>query len=215
MLVARMMYPVRTLGPGDRLGIWVCGCRRRCPNCANPELWAFDPSHEIPVPALLEVIGTVCAQTAITGLTISGGEPFEQAEELAQLLMRLPAQLQDVLIFSGYTLDQLHGRQSEAVEQVLSRTSVLVDGEYVDELNDGHPLRGSQNQCIHYLQPGARERYTAYIAGQPETVQNFVTDDATFSVGIHHRSFVQDIRQRMAAKGCQSARTEEAEETDT
>ena len=203
MLVARMMYPVRTLGPGERLVIWVCGCNRRCRNCANPELQHFDIDRDIPVETLMGIIREICTDNPeIAGLTISGGEPFEQPYELAQLLASLPSQLRDVLIYSGYTLEQLQNKHIAAIEYVLAHVWVLIDGEYVDELNDGHPLRGSRNQCIHYLNPDAETSYSAYIASHSANIQNFLTEDAMFSVGIHQQGFTSDLQMRMAKKGC-------------
>ena len=53
MYVARILYPVKVLGPGNRIGIWVSGCNHRCKGCSNPELWKQE-----------ERINQVCRRTA-------------------------------------------------------------------------------------------------------------------------------------------------------
>ena len=47
MNVARILYPVKVLGPGKRIGIWLCGCDRECFGCSNPELWEPKPEYEL------------------------------------------------------------------------------------------------------------------------------------------------------------------------
>ena len=55
MNVARVLYPVRVLGPGRRVGLWLCGCQRACPGCSNPELWARRPENEVDVDEVLRM----------------------------------------------------------------------------------------------------------------------------------------------------------------
>ena len=86
MRAARILYPVETLGPGRRAGIWTCGCDRHCPGCANPELWDREAYGEMKPADIVRVIETLEREGgAVDGITITGGEPFEQAEELAAL----------------------------------------------------------------------------------------------------------------------------------
>ncbi|MBR3906298.1 MAG: radical SAM protein [Clostridia bacterium] len=201
MLVSRMMHPVCTLGPGERFAIWVSGCKRRCKKCANPELQAFDPKNEIPIDVLIQVVSDFCISKGVTGITISGGEPFEQPEELEKLVYGLPEQVHDILVFSGYTIEQLHEKKNPAIEKVLARISVLVDGEYKDELNQGHPLKGSQNQRIWFLQDEVKEAYEQFIRSHEATVQQFATSDDVFAIGIHRRNFDEDLARLMKKKG--------------
>ena len=201
MLIARMMHPVLTLGPGERLVIWVCGCHRRCEKCANPELQAFDTNKEIPLLMLIQLVNDLCISKNIERITISGGEPFEQAEELAQLLQDLPSQVKDILVFSGYTIEQLHQRNDPSTERVLERISVLVDGEYVDEKNHGHPLRGSDNQRIWFLHQDMEKEYLQFIDQSRAMVQNFATENEIFSVGIHHRKFADEMEIQKKKRG--------------
>ena len=55
----------------------------------------------------------------------------------------------DILIYTGYTLNELVERHDEQIDRVISLCSAIVDGPYIDELNDGIGLRGSSNQKIH------------------------------------------------------------------
>ena len=196
-----MMHPVLTLGPGERLAIWVCGCRRRCDKCANPELWNFDPNKEIPLQILIDVVRDLCIAKNITRITFSGGEPFEQSKELSQLIQSLPPQVDDILVFSGYTIKQLRERNDPDTEQILKMISVLVDGEYIEDKNQGHPLRGSENQRIWFLKNHIIEDYQTFIEQNQASVQNFATENDIFSVGIHRKGFADTLKKQMEKKG--------------
>ena len=84
MQIDRLLYPVHSLGPGNRLVIWVRGCKKRCFNCANPELQFFNPKSEISMPIIKDTICEIGEK--FDGITITGGEPFCQAKELLDLI---------------------------------------------------------------------------------------------------------------------------------
>lgn len=189
MNIARILYPVRVLGPGDRIGIWVVGCHRACPGCSNPELWEQQSKYDISIPELISIIRKIVSQRSVDGFTISGGEPMHQAEELSELIDRLQEISSDILVYSGYTLDELRLSSSKAILAVLSKTGVLIDGPYIETLNDNSLLRGSSNQRIHILNPDLEDRYFDYLQSTSNQIQNFITADGVVSVGIHRAGF--------------------------
>ena len=160
MYIARILYPVKVLGPGNRIGIWFAGCHHKCKGCSNPELWKTDEKYFATIEQVEKLIRTVAVGHEIDGFTITGGDPVEQADELTDLLKR-----------------------------VADRISVLIDGEYKEELNDGAFLRGSSNQIIHILSDQYRDKYEKYIRGNHNEIQNFMINNEVISVGIHNREF--------------------------
>lgn len=189
MNIARILWPVKVLGPGNRIGIWVSGCGRRCPFCSNPELWHRKKEYEISLSQLREVISRIAAEHRVDGFTFSGGEPMDQAEELAELLSGISSISGDILIYSGYTLAQLKEKNDPAVNSVLKQVAVLIDGEYRDEENNNVLLRGSANQKIHILNEQLRRKYDEYLSSAVNQIQNFTVSGGIISVGIHHRGF--------------------------
>lgn len=189
MNVARILYPVEVLGPGKRLGIWVCGCRRGCKGCSNPELWVQKPEYEVTVEDLMSLVSRISDSHKIDGFTISGGEPMDQPEGLSQLITQLSAYSKDILIYTGYRIDELKKREDPATNIILSRAAVLIDGEYREEENMDVLLRGSSNQRIHILIPEMAEGYEKYLASAHNQIQNFTTLNGVVSVGIHRKGF--------------------------
>ena len=189
MNVARILYPVEVLGPGKRLGIWVCGCRRGCKGCSNPELWVQKPEYEVTVEDIMSLVSRISDLHKIDGFTISGGEPMDQPEGLSQLITQLSAYSKDILIYTGYRIDELKKREDPATNIILSRAAVLIDGEYREEENIDVPLRGSSNQRIHILIPEMAEGYEKYLASAHNQIQNFTTLNGVVSVGIHRKGF--------------------------
>lgn len=188
MNVARILYPVKVLGPGMRVGIWLSGCHRACRGCSNPELWEVKQEYEITIPRLVDLIDRINCTHAIDGFTITGGEPMNQAEDLAILTDQLKRISADILVYSGYRLDELLDRDPHT-QYVLDNIAVLIDGAYIEEQNDGAVLRGSSNQVIHILNEQYRKLYTDYLKISHNQIQNFVVKDGIISVGIHHPTF--------------------------
>jgi anaerobic ribonucleoside-triphosphate reductase activating protein len=137
----------RVNGPGDRFVIWTQGCRKMCKNCYNPETWSHYRNNLVDIDFLVEEI----KNSNSTGVTISGGDPFEQPEELFYLLGKIKQlDLSDgVIVFSGYTMDQIRGVRE--LEKSLDYIDVLIDGLYIEEKRITNGLAGSSNQEFHFL----------------------------------------------------------------
>ena len=157
MRIGGMWYPVLTLGYGNRLGIWFQGCEKHCRNCISPEFRSKEDGEILHLAEIKKIIRCDCGK--IDGLTISGGEPFDQPEGLMLLVEWFAEEFNDdILIFTGYTLDELYEKKSSTIKRILNTISVLVDGEYMEELNSGIGLRGSTNQKIYVWKN--RDKYT-------------------------------------------------------
>lgn len=205
MQIARILYPVKVLGPGNRIGIWVHGCKRACPGCANPELWEPDARKNISIEQIRKMVLSVVEKYPVDGITISGGEPFLQTKELAELVSMLREYTEDILIFTGYERRVLLARKKDkdATRYVLNSVAVLVDGKYVEEKNDGHPLRGSANQKLYYRDENIRTKYESYIEEQKKEqyAQLFPASDGTIMVGIHRKEFRREMDEKMQGRG--------------
>lgn len=185
LYIDRILYPVTALGPGRRIGIWVSGCNHHCFRCANPELWNRRPDQIIEVEKMAQIINQLCKKYNPDGLTITGGEPFDQATELSELLDKMDGLFSDILVYSGYRKEQLV--HSENKKHLLERVDVLIDGLYIDELNTSSiVLRGSENQIIHYKNSEVKKKYDSYMK-LGRQIQNIVYDYKIISVGIHSR----------------------------
>lgn len=143
--LSRVHFPVTTLGPGRRLGIWVQGCSIRCPGCISSDTWA-KKSPDVDVTELLDRIRPWLHEC--DGITISGGEPFEQPEALEQLLQAI-RQLSraNILAYSGLPLEKL------ASFNIVKRGLVdcLVSDPFDVSLGQTRYLRGSDNQRMTCL----------------------------------------------------------------
>ncbi len=183
LFLDRILFPVTSLGPGRRIALWVSGCGRRCFRCANPELWEQRPDQRITVGSVIAALDRIIAEKKPDGLTISGGEPFDQADALTALLDGLSEPPKDILVYSGYRRDDLERNSSQSA--LLLRASVLIDGVYVNELNEPSlTLRGSSNQQIWFLDPEKKELYEQYMR-LGRQIQNYVYDYRILSIGIH------------------------------
>ena len=103
--ISRLHFPVTTLGPGRRIGIWLQGCSIHCPGCISKDTWDPDQGWT----SVHSVIAAVQHwMPDAQGITISGGEPLDQPVALRVLLQNLRRISDvDVLVYSGYFFNQL------------------------------------------------------------------------------------------------------------
>ena len=133
-------------GPGFRYVLFVQGCPHHCHGCHNPESWAFDAGVEMTVD---EVFEQIKENPNLRGVTFSGGEPFEQADALLELAGLVKAEGLTLMSYSGYTLEELQGKNDPATDELLGMIDMLVDGRYVEaERNLTLIYRGSENQRV-------------------------------------------------------------------
>lgn len=133
------------LGPGMRLGLWVDGCPFKCKGCVTPEL----QKSKVQGINLAELISYLLpCLSAIEGITISGGEPFEQSAELYQLIKELRKRKPiNVLVYTGYRLGELY--QNQAQRELLEVCDAIIDGRYIEKLHRNFFwLGGSDNQSL-------------------------------------------------------------------
>jgi len=147
------------MGPGKRFCIWVQGCPLRCRKCATPEFQVESSKFQVTVDELFDHVCEARERHGIQGLSFSGGEPFAQAQALADLARRAQTLGLPVLSWSGFTLNCLRSnRAPSGSSELLAALDVLVDGPFVlSRITDQLPLRGSANQRLHLL----TDRYDA------------------------------------------------------
>ena len=188
MYIDRILAPITTLGPGKRLVIWTKGCSKHCRNCANPELWSIEGARNYPANEIAQIVKNIFSSEQITGITISGGDPFEQKEELLKLIQELSTLTDDILVYTGFTFDRVEALcNSQEIEILKNNISVLIDGPYIEELNvESSVLRGSLNQKIYYFKPEYESIYAEYMRNGRQ-IQNVYMGEKLISVGIHNR----------------------------
>lgn len=135
-------------GPGWRFVVFVQGCPHHCPGCQNPQTHDFDGGYETTVG---NIVNAVKENKLLSGITLSGGEPFTQAKALTVLAKEIKALGLDVMSFSGWTYEELlQGANSEnRWRELLEELSYLIDGKFlIAEKSLELKFRGSKNQRI-------------------------------------------------------------------
>lgn len=190
MQVERIISGVTTLGPGQRMVVWVNGCNRRCEGCVSPRLQQFEPRNETDIVELLKCLDLTC----VDGVTFSGGEPFEQTAELCRAVEYLNSEgIEDILVYSGYTIEQLSARQDYFTNKVLQSISVLIDGPYVKERDSGTDnLRGSDNQRILVLKSRYQKLYDEYHKNK-RVMQEFRIGNRIVAAGIPDKKYIESF----------------------
>jgi anaerobic ribonucleoside-triphosphate reductase activating protein len=180
--VARLLTRTRAEGPGERTAVWVQGCTIRCPGCFNPHLWTFRGGWRVPVNTLAAQI--IAAGTQ--GLTLLGGEPFDQAPALAKVAAAVREAGRSVMTFTGYTRTELHAAAAagqRGVADLLAQTDLLAAGPFLaDRIDTARPWVGSTNQELVLLS----ERFPRMpdeVKATPDRVE--VTVDATGRVAVN------------------------------
>ncbi len=201
LFLSRLHFPVTTLGPGRRVGVWLQGCSLHCPGCVSVDTWAAGRG-ETTVAAVLDLAAPWLEEAQ--GVTISGGEPFEQPPALEALLHglreRAPAGC-DLLVYSGYPWEELAPR----VHAWPGLLDALISDPYRAAAGQTLLWRGSDNQRLHLLTPLGRARYARWEraprTARPQALDVVFMDGEIWMAGIPAPGTLEALRTRLAAAG--------------
>lgn len=127
-------------GEGIRFVIFTQGCPHHCKGCHNPESHDFDGGTEYDTADIIQMIK---ANPLITGITLSGGEPFCQEEACLEIAEEAQRMNLDVWCYTGYLFKDVY------LSPLLDEVDVLVDGEFIESQKSlSLKFRGSSNQRI-------------------------------------------------------------------
>lgn len=213
LLLNKSHYPVRVLGPGTRVGLWLQGCTIHCFGCISRDTWPADPKTAIEVDQVMEWIRSLPA-AEIDGVTISGGEPLDQPDALLELLEALSrwrdeqSQEVDILCYSGRGWDEV---QRDFTAQ-LAFLDAIVPEPFVQGSPTSEALRGSANQRVIPLTDLGQARYGSdalqgALATQRGQVQLAVDGDAVRFIGIPAQGDMSALRKAARARGVTLERT--------
>ncbi len=154
----RLYHDSTVDGFGRRSVVQVAGCSIRCAGCYVPE------THERAngrLTSIDEIIAEIDAhRNWHDGVSVLGGEPFDQAASLEILVEKLKAKNYHVTLYTGYTLESLLAREEESVNRILEAIDLLIDGAFDrDRTKDAGEYRGSSNQRL-ILHPISRIKMT-------------------------------------------------------
>lgn len=132
-------------GRGIRFTVFTQGCPHHCKGCHNPETHDFNGGKDVDTAELLEKIK---ANPLLDGVTFSGGEPFMQAEVLADFAEEIKKLGLNIITYTGYTFEALYeNRDKNSWGRLLEATDYLIDGKFEIEKKDWTAkFRGSSNQ---------------------------------------------------------------------
>ncbi len=139
----------RANGPGMRFTIWFQGCSIGCTGCFNPRTHGKTGGRYISVEQLLQQIKSNGTGETISGVSISGGEPFQQAPQLMELVTQIKKETDlTILIYSGYTLEEI--RAMDNGKTILESVDCLIAGPFRKNLKTDEPaILTSSNQRLH------------------------------------------------------------------
>lgn len=131
-------------GPGIRFVVFTQGCKHKCKGCHNPQTHSFSGGALMDID---EIVNKIKGNPLLKGITLSGGEPFEQVEACLELTKKVKALGLDVFCYSGYSIGEI--LKDEKKRKLLDEIDILVDGKFIlEEKNSLLKFRGSENQRI-------------------------------------------------------------------
>ncbi len=188
----KLQYPLYNLGPGKRIGIWVQGCTLACDGCVNQMLWSKNKGRTLSVFDVFNFVDSI--RENYDGITISGGEPFQQYEQLIAFVYLIKTRTNlNIQCYTGYEMAELKKMFKDRL--FLKYIDYLVDGRYEKDLYSDNNMSGSTNQKMYEIKEGkpkeikpeqtnkiwslnVSEEGDIYLAGIPakSDLQNLVKD---------------------------------------
>lgn len=171
------------LGAYNRYAVWVQGCLRSCPGCISKDSQSMEGGYEKDIKELAD---DILNTDNIEGITISGGEPFLQSEELVKLIKMIKSQKDlGVIVYTGFSIDDIKDNE------LVKHCDLIIDGNYQEELNDGLSLRGSSNQNVCLITNRYIEESKTHYGIKGRKIELHLFYDRTTMVGIPDKNSLQ------------------------
>ena len=199
LYLSRIHFPVTTLGPGRRIGIWFQGCSIRCKGCVSLDTWATEKGGV----SIDEVISVTSPWLeSADGITISGGEPFDQFESLKYLLSEIRNRSKiDILIYTGYSFEKI----ASSLMHLEGLIDALISDPYDESASQTLVLRGSDNQRLNFLTAlGERifRQFDRQLKESDKTFDIMLEDDGViWLAGIPRRNDMKRLKAVLAKEG--------------
>jgi anaerobic ribonucleoside-triphosphate reductase activating protein len=203
--------PVLVLGPGVRLGLWLAGCRQRCPGCLSPDFQDPAAGRVTETGELAEHLVRLARAHQTDRLTVSGGEPFDQGPELGVLLGTLREKgLKDILVYSGRRLSELE----PLCPWIPRLVTALVDGPFEIDRPCREIYRGSAGQKLHIFDKTLKPAYRRWARQTRRQVQILSGESSLRLLGIPGRDDYDQLNRLLAENSRQARRLSDAFDED-
>jgi len=202
VLINHIYFPVKTLGFRNRIGIWFQGCSIHCPGCISKYTWAFDPKYSVSYSYLSRKLSDFKSFKPY-GITISGGEPFDQPLGLFKVLkMCKQLNFKEIMVYSGYTFDHLFINYLKIIKMI----DLLITEPFIESLPTNKIWRGSDNQKIYLISKRAKRRYKnknldSKVHNGDLTIQIEISNNSIFIIGIPKRGDLDRLEKILKYKG--------------
>jgi anaerobic ribonucleoside-triphosphate reductase activating protein len=165
--IAAVVPVTEAEGPGARFAVWVQGCAIRCLGCCNPHMFDAEGGEAVEPEDLLARLDEVRGR--VEGVTLLGGEPFEQAAALVPFVRGARERGLSVVAFSGHLIEALRRDRPPGARELLDGVDLLVDGPFVaSQPESRRRWAGSDNQEFHFLTGRYSPGVEVIAAGESE-----------------------------------------------
>lgn len=134
-------------GPGLRFTVFTQGCLHHCRGCHNPQTWSFRPQCHWET---TDLVALIKQNPLLDGLTLSGGDPFEQVAACCELALSVKALGLNVVTYTGYTIETLLADPEK--RPLVLASDWIIDGRFEQTLKTlTQPFVGSSNQRVIHV----------------------------------------------------------------
>ncbi len=181
-----LYFPVKVLGPGERVGLWLQGCTIRCKGCMSNHTWEFEDKYLMEVEHLVEKIN----QLPSDKLTVSGGEPFDQPQALQEILKGVRKTKKDILVYTGYSYRKVESNWKD----ILNYADVLITEAFVEGMDTDLIWKGSDNQMMIILNKELEANYLKFMKEKKtKTLQIAKSEGFIHLLGIPYQKDLKEL----------------------
>ncbi len=187
--ISRLHYPVTALGPGKRVGLWLQGCSIKCEGCISADTWVSG-INLVDITEVFDLLDEWLPDS--DGITITGGEPFDQPAQLEKILKHSKKYHHiTTFVYSGYSVERL----SVELQQLKGQIDLLMADPLDITQSQKKALRGSDNQRLVPLTELGVAMVKAIDSAEAEDMNlNFVFDgDTAWFAGVPKRGDISKL----------------------